>query len=168
MVVSRIPTMMLREYVLNQTWRASKIIVSSTFDRTVIVRLEIAARRDDNRAAAPAPGGPIDHQVLGRLLCNDPTSIAEVMRQFLAACPGDAKTLGEAVSAGDSQSALRCAHRLKGASRMVGAEPLADICERIERTVKAGDRRLAAAVAQLEREAARVEEYLRIWFKAGN
>jgi len=120
-----------------------------------------------SRVAAPAPGGPIDHQVLGRLLCDDRTSISEVMRQFLAACPSDAKALGEAVSAGEAKTALCCAHRLKGACQMVGAEPLADVCARIELAVRAGDRRLVAAVAQLERESARVADYLRDWLDEG-
>ena len=120
-----------------------------------------------SRVPLPAAHAPIDHQVLGRLLCDDRGAIEQVLRQFLAACPDDARALSAALLASDSKAALRCAHRLKGACRMVGAEPLADVCERIERAVRAGDRRLLAAVGNLDREAERVADYLRSWLKAG-
>jgi HPt (histidine-containing phosphotransfer) domain-containing protein len=124
-----------------------------------------------NRAAAstsapadnPTLHAPIDLQVLGRLLCDDRVAIAEVLRQFQLCCPKDAAALHAALVAADNAAALRSAHRLKGACRMVGAEALADICERIERAVQAGDRRLQAAMASLERESARVGAFLQDW-----
>ena len=89
------------------------------------------------------------------------------MRQFCASCPGDAGALGVALSRNDSKGALRWAHRLKGACQMVGAVSFADACERAEVAVRTGDPRLIAeAVAEIERESARVTGYLEIWLNA--
>ena len=123
-------------------------------------------RRERSAPAGTLAGAaqlPVDLQVLGRLLCDDRGAIAEVLRQFHLACPKDAEALRAALAAADSPAALRCAHRLKGACRMVGAEALADVCERIERAVHAGDRRIQAAMDSLEREADRVSGFLRDW-----
>jgi len=119
-------------------------------------------------AAAQHSGIPIDHSVLDRLLCDDQEAVGVVLRQFCASCPGDASALGVALSRNDSKGALRWAHRLKGACQMVGAAPLADVCERAEAAVRAGDSRLAAAaVLEIDRESARITAYLEAWLKAG-
>ena len=119
------------------------------------------------RAPRPADTGPIDHDVLSTLLCDDQEAVGVVLRQFHASCPGDVSALGVALSMNDSKEALRCAHRLKGACRMIGATPLADICERIEIAVRAGDARLLAAIVpDIEREAQRITGYLAAWLRA--
>ena len=119
-------------------------------------------------AAALDSGAPIDHSVLGKLLCDDQEAVGVVLRQFCASCPGDASALGVALSRNDSKGALRWAHRLKGACQMVGAAPLADVCERAEVAMRAGDSRLTAiAVTELDRETARITAYLEAWLKAG-
>ena len=120
-------------------------------------------------AAAQDSGVPIDHSVLEKLLCDDREAVGVVLRQFCASCPGDASALGVALSRNDSKGALRWAHRLKGACQMVGAAPLADVCERAEAAVRAGDSRLmAAAVSGIDRETARITAYLEAWLKAGS
>ena len=120
-------------------------------------------------AAARDSGIPIDHSVLDKLLCDDQESVGVVLRQFCASCPGDASALGVALSRNDSKGALRWAHRLKGACQMVGAAPLADVCERAEAAVRAGDSRLvAAAVSEIDRETTRITAYLEAWLKAGS
>ncbi len=119
--------------------------------------------------AAQDSGLPIDHSVLDKLLCDDREAVGVVLRQFCASCPGDAGALGVALSRNDSKGALRWAHRLKGACQMVGAAPLADVCERAEAAVRAGDsRQVAAAVAEIDRETARITAYLEAWLKAGS
>ena len=118
------------------------------------------------RAPGPAQAGPIDHDVLAKLLCDDQEAVGVVLRQFHASCSGDVSALGAALSMNDNKEALRCAHRLKGACRMVGATPLADACERAERAVRIGDARLvAAAIPDIEREAQRITGYLGAWLK---
>jgi HPt (histidine-containing phosphotransfer) domain-containing protein len=119
------------------------------------------------RAAAQGNDGPIDHTVLDRLLCDDQEAVGVVLRQFRASCPGDASALGVALSRNDSKGALRWAHRLKGACQMVGALSLADVCERIEAAVRAGDsRQVAGAVADIDREVQRITGYLDAWLSA--
>lgn len=119
-------------------------------------------------AAAQVSGVPIDHSVLGKLLCDDHEAVGVVLRQFCASSPGDASALGGALSRNDSKGALRWAHRLKGACQMVGAAPLADACQRAEDAVRAGDSRsMAAVVPEIDRETARIAAYLDAWLKAG-
>jgi HPt (histidine-containing phosphotransfer) domain-containing protein len=119
------------------------------------------------RAAAQGNASPIDHTVLDRLLCDDQEAVGVVLRQFRASCPGDASALGVALSRNDSKGALRWAHRLKGACQMVGALSLADVCERIEAAVRAGDsRQVAGAVADIDREVQRITGYLDAWLSA--
>ena len=119
------------------------------------------------RPSGPAETGPIDHEVLAKLLCDDQDAVGVVLRQFHASCTGDVSALGVALSMNDNKEALRCAHRLKGACRMVGATPLAEACERAERAVRTGDARLAAAtIPDIEREAQRITRYLGAWLEA--
>jgi HPt (histidine-containing phosphotransfer) domain-containing protein len=121
------------------------------------------------RAGAHDNAGPIDHTVLDRLLSDDQEAVGVVLRQFCASCPGDASALGDALSRNDSKGARRWAHRLKGACQMVGAVSFADACERAEVAVRAGDPRLIAeAVAEIDREVARVTGYLETWLNAGH
>ena len=118
-------------------------------------------------AAAQGNAGPIDHTVLDRLLCEDREAVGVVLRQFRASCPGDASALGVALSRKDSKGALRWAHRLKGACQMVGAVSLADVCERVESAVRAGDSGLiAGAVSDIDREVQRITGYLDAWLSA--
>jgi two-component system sensor histidine kinase EvgS len=117
--------------------------------------------------AAQASADPIDHAVLDRLLCDDREAVGVVLRQFRSSCPGDASALGAALSGNDNKGALRWAHRLKGACQMVGALQLADVCERAEAAVRAGDSRLIAeAVSEIDREAQRITGYLDAWLNA--
>jgi len=107
---------------------------------------------------------PIDHTVLERLLCDDREAVGVVLRQFRSSCPGDASALGDALSRNDNKGALRWAHRLKGACQMVGANQLAETCERAEVAVRAGDSgAIAQAVAEVSREAERIAGYLDAW-----
>ena len=119
------------------------------------------------RAGGQGNPAPIDHTVLDKLLCEDREAVGVVLRQFRSSCPGDASALGVALSRNDNQGALRWAHRLKGACQMVGANRLAEVCERVEESVRAGDSRLIAqAVSDIESEAGRITGYLDTWLKA--
>ena len=107
---------------------------------------------------------PINHTVLDKLLCEDREAVGVVLRQFRSSCPGDVSALGVALSRNDIKDALRWAHRLKGACQMVGATRLAEICERAEVAVRAGDSgQIAQAVTGIDREAERITGYLDLW-----
>lgn len=120
-------------------------------------------------ATGPSDAVPIDHDVLGRLLCDDREAVAVVLRQFHSSCSEDASALGAALARNENKDVLRWAHRLEGACRMVGATLLADACERAASAVRAGDaQRAAVAVADIGRETARITEYLGAWLKVNS
>ena len=63
----------------------------------------------------------------------------EVLADFRRYNDADALALEVAIEAGDLPKVTRAAHRIKGATRTVGAEALAAVVERIERSSRAGD-----------------------------
>jgi HPt (histidine-containing phosphotransfer) domain-containing protein len=111
---------------------------------------------------------PIDHHVLARLLCNDRDAEKEVLRAFLSAWPNDLEGLCRALDGPGRAAAMRLAHRMKGACRIVGANPLAEACERAERVLGDGNAALVdGAMSELSRETARAASYLREWLSRG-
>jgi PAS domain S-box-containing protein len=86
----------------------------------------------------------------------------EIYGQFLSANQGDTDAMRAALAAGDMAAVNATAHRIKGASRMIGANPMADAAEALEKAGKAGD--LAAVQAGMpafDREQARLVEELK-------
>ena len=77
-----------------------------------------------------------DRDKLVELFGDDPATLAEVEREFL----DTARTAEREVEETDDFTAIaRAAHRLKGASGMIGAVSLRQIAEAIERAAKAQD-----------------------------
>ena len=97
-----------------------------------------------------------DRDKLVELFGDDPRTLAEVEREFL-----DTARVAEREINGTDDVAIiaRAAHRLKGASGMIGAASLREIAEAVERAAKVGDlatvRRLREMFA---REVRRVAE----------
>ncbi len=85
---------------------------------------------------APADLQAYDRAKLVELFGNDPKTLAEVEHDFLATAQ-DAER--EIVGAVDCGVIARAAHRLKGASGMIGAAALRQIAEELERSAKAQD-----------------------------
>ncbi len=77
-----------------------------------------------------------DRGKLVELFGDDPRTLAEVEREFL-----DTARVAEREIKGtdDCLVIARAAHRLKGASGMIGAAPLRQIAEAVGRAAKAGD-----------------------------
>jgi PAS domain S-box-containing protein len=100
------------------------------------------------QAAAPVV---LDETVLAQLF---PTlaAQAEMLREFVKQHLQDSAELQSHLAVGTSAAAqlADCAHRMKGACRMVGAQALAELCLRIEQAAKRND--LAAASALIEAE----------------
>ena len=97
-----------------------------------------------------------DRDKLIELFGDDPATLAEVEREFL----DTARTAEREIKETDDFVAIaRAAHRLKGASGMIGAASLRQIAEAVERAAKVGDlatvRRLREMFA---REVRRVAE----------
>lgn len=77
-----------------------------------------------------------DRDKLVELFGDDPGTLAEVEREFL----DTARTAEREIEGTDDFPAIaRAAHRLKGASGMIGAASLRHIAEAVERAAKAED-----------------------------
>lgn len=99
---------------------------------------------------------PYDRAKLVELFGEDPATLAEVERDFLDTARGAEREIRGTV---DCVAISRAAHRLKGASGMIGAVTLHQLAETIERLAKVGD--LAAArrlFDMLSQEVRRVAE----------
>ncbi len=67
---------------------------------------------------------------------NDPATLAELEREFF----DTAREAEREISGTDDLDIIaRAAHRLKGASGMIGAGPLRQVAETVERAAKAGE-----------------------------
>jgi len=88
-----------------------------------------------------------DRDRLVELFGDDPLTLAEIERDFLDTAREAAREIG---GTDDLATIARAAHRLKGASGMIGAAALHRIAEAIERIAQAGDlmgvRRMEAAL----------------------
>ncbi len=118
--------------------------------------------------AAPAPAAahaetaaPIDRAALAELSGGDAAIERDILSDFRGANDADAAVLREALDTRNIAELTRASHRVKGASRMVGATPLAEVCERIERAGHANDwAAIAADRGALLRELERLNDYL--------
>ena len=77
-----------------------------------------------------------DRDKLVELFGDDPLTLAEVEREFLDTARGAER---EITGTDDLAAIARVAHRLKGASGMIGAAALRQIAEAVERAAKAED-----------------------------
>lgn len=77
-----------------------------------------------------------DRDKLVELFGDDPRTLAEVEREFLDTARGAER---EITGTDDLTAIARVAHRLKGASGMIGAATLRQIAEAVERAAKAED-----------------------------
>lgn len=80
---------------------------------------------------------PIDKAALDRL-SGDEADSAEIFAEFLAQTTSDLVALDEALASNDLAECAQVAHRIKGASRMVGARELAAASEAIEHAAGQG------------------------------
>jgi len=85
-----------------------------------------------NQSSNPA----YDRDKLVELFGDDPRTLAEVEREFLETAREAAR---EIKGTDDLTAIARAAHRLKGASGMIGALALRQIAEAVERAAKAED-----------------------------
>ena len=151
----------LRQWLPHLAWPAAPAPDATVPDVTVP---DVTVPEDH-----PAPGRaesepPIDDTVLAELTGGDPEVAAAVLQDFVEASRTDLEALEAALAAGDLDDVRRQAHRVKGASRLVGARRLAQLGHEIESLADdtAADpseiRRLAAdlaaALAMVERAVA--------------
>ena len=83
------------------------------------------------------PHPAYDRERLVELFGDDSKTLAEVEREFVATTRQAEHEIGGT----DDLAIIACAaHRVKGASGMIGAHALHKVAEALERTAKAGDR----------------------------
>ncbi len=95
--------------------------------------------QDIDAARMPDQVSPLDPSALAGITGGDQGMRREFLQDFRQTSDSDADNLEQAVAAGDITLITRTAHRLKGASRVVGAELLARASERLERAGRSED-----------------------------
>lgn len=81
---------------------------------------------------------PVNLQVLAAVVGSDARLQRRLLARFRDAHPSDVHSLQQAFDTGDNSQMAAWAHRIKGASRMIGAMELGAVCERIESAAKSG------------------------------
>ncbi|HEX7607078.1 MAG TPA: response regulator, partial [Usitatibacter sp.] len=118
-------------------------------------------------AAPPDARNPIDTSVLDEVCAGDAAMEREFLTRFHACNEDDVKLLLRAIADPHWPEVASISHRMKGASRTVGATPLAVACEAIELAARAGDAgAVTAGMAPFGAEIERLNQYLRERFPA--
>ena len=107
----------------------------------------------------PSPNGSVlDRDVLAELSGGDAMVERSILGAFREANDQDIGALKRAVIDHDLLGVTRTAHRISGASKMIGALGLADVCARMERAGRTGDwTSIAADMGALQRECVRLD-----------
>ncbi|EWY42623.1 histidine kinase [Skermanella stibiiresistens SB22] len=118
-------------------------------------------------AATEPPAGtpeepPIDTRGFRELLGDDLEAIGGLLKRYLQASAPVHDELAAAIASGQPADVVkRHAHKLKGASGMVGAATLAGVCQDLESAGAADDRAaIAAAGSRLDAEWNRVADFI--------
>jgi CheY-like chemotaxis protein/HPt (histidine-containing phosphotransfer) domain-containing protein len=115
-----------------------------------------AARPQTTGGGKAAPA--VDVAMLKGLVGDDPETVHELLRDYLASARRLSSELRAARAAGDARHAGAIAHKLKSSSRSVGALALGDQCAELENAGKAGNKAaIAQRMAQFEAALAEVE-----------
>ena len=106
-------------------------------------------------AGTVGDGASLDPSVLEELTGGDAGLAAEVLDEFLSTTRADIAALGDACAAHAADDVRRLAHRIRGAARAVGAQPLAEVAQRAESLAALGSQeweRFEALRAELDGE----------------
>ncbi|WP_339825494.1 Hpt domain-containing protein [uncultured Arenimonas sp.] len=99
--------------------------------------------------------------MLAPLTGGDPVETKALLDDFLATTAQDLQGLDAARAAGDLAALARQAHKIKGAARLVGAQPLAEAALAAETAAKAADwAQVLPACADLVTAAERLKRHL--------
>ncbi|MDP3417761.1 PAS-domain containing protein [Falsiroseomonas sp.] len=97
---------------------------------------------------APAEIAPLfDPEALRSLFGADPKRLAGLLASFREGVKRDVEAVALALAAGDLPGMAAAAHRLKGAARMAGARPLADLLAAVEMAARDGNAEAASGAA---------------------
>jgi HPt (histidine-containing phosphotransfer) domain-containing protein len=98
--------------------------------------------RVEDASCAPTRGkdvSPWDRSVLLERLMGDEELVAQLVEAALDDLPRQVGILKDSLAAADNTTSERQAHSIKGAAANIGAEPLRNIAERMERAARRGD-----------------------------
>jgi signal transduction histidine kinase/DNA-binding NarL/FixJ family response regulator len=106
-------------------------------------------------------GVPVERATLAAISGGDDRLEIEVLARFRLHNTQDAESLREAFGRKASGDVMAACHRIKGASKTLGAMALSECCERIEVACRAGDWTAAASgMRAFERELARLDAFI--------
>jgi signal transduction histidine kinase/DNA-binding NarL/FixJ family response regulator/CHASE3 domain sensor protein len=119
-------------------------------------------------ASAIAPQPPpdlaervIDATILAEVSGGDPRLECEVLRQFRRYNGDDGRALTAAIDRRDLAEVSHVSHRMKGASKTIGATGLASACDHIERAARAGEwDGVLARMGDFDREIGALDRHL--------
>jgi two-component system, NarL family, sensor histidine kinase EvgS len=124
------------------------------------VELNDLAKKLDRWLPIAHPAAPLDRSVLAGLTGGDVTAERDILMDFRRANDEDAAMLKRAVDRSNSLEVTTASHRIKGASKMIGAMGLATVCERLERASRAEDwLAVRANMGAFENELERLNRY---------
>jgi PAS domain S-box-containing protein len=120
----------------------------------LVVTVAVISVPSGHEEAGYTQAVPINFKILDELT-NNAADKEEILQDFMAQTRSDLTDLQGALEMQDIPAAVRIAHRMKGASRMVGASELASVCMAMENSVRQGNPQgVDALTAALERLAA--------------
>jgi HPt (histidine-containing phosphotransfer) domain-containing protein len=112
--------------------------------------------------AASINGSPIDRSVLAELSVGGTAMELEIILRFHVFNVADVETLTRAVEQLNLDLLIHAAHRIKGASRTVGALALGEASERLELAGRAGDwHAVGSHMKAFEHEVGRLDDYVK-------
>lgn len=82
---------------------------------------------------------PIDESALKGMFGDDEEMFLEILREFVAPATANAEEISQAYSDRSLKGVAGAAHKLKSSARSVGANELADMCQKLELAGKAGE-----------------------------
>jgi signal transduction histidine kinase/DNA-binding response OmpR family regulator len=107
------------------------------------------------------PLSPIDDAHLTEITLGEKTLEREILLRFDRAILEDCTIFHGALKSLDREGTIMAAHRIKGASRTIGAMMLAAVCERIEHCSRVGDwNGIVATLDQFRTEVERVRTHI--------
>jgi CheY-like chemotaxis protein len=106
-------------------------------------------------------GVPVERATLAAICGGDDRLEIEVLARFRLHNTQDAESLREAFGRKASADVMAACHRIKGASKTLGATALSEACERIEAGCRTGDWAAAqSGMRAFERELARLDAFI--------
>ena len=126
----------------------AKPLALDLLSRTLARFLPNQAPQGAQPGPAPAEIAPLfDPEALRSLFGADPKRLGGLLASFRDSVKRDVEAVAAALAGGDLPGTAAAAHRLKGAARMAGARPLADMLAAVEVAARDGNAEAASGAA---------------------